>query len=153
MSWSRVVLGLSGVTDHLASPRAILRRVDGAPLSRTSRQWLPVSVAAGRAVHGLITVVFLSCIAQIYVEAARRRVDRRTLTAVGALAGEGAVVALSGGNCPLGPLFRRWGDDKPFFELLLPPRAARAAVPVFTLISVAGVIALMVRSERPGREN
>jgi len=108
---------------------------------------------AGRAVHGLITVVFLSCIAQVYVDAVRGRVDRRTLTAVGALAGEGAVVGRNGGDCPLGPLFRRWGDEKPFFELLLPPRAARAAIPVFTLISVVGVIALMVGAERPGREH
>ncbi len=41
-----------------------------------------------------------------------------------------------------------WGDPVPFFELVLPPRAAKAAIPVLAGVSVAGVVALVLR--RPG---
>jgi hypothetical protein len=41
-----------------------------------------------------------------------------------------------------------WGDPVPFFELVLPPRAAKAAIPILTAVSVAGIAALVLR--RPG---
>jgi hypothetical protein len=41
-----------------------------------------------------------------------------------------------------------WGDPVPFFELILPPRAAKAAVPVLGIVSVVTVAALVVR--KPG---
>jgi len=36
----------------------------------------------------------------------------------------------------------------PFFELVLPPRAAKAAVPVLALVSLGGIATLILR--RPG---
>ena len=57
--------------------------------------------------HGLISGFFLACIARVLVDAERRRVSRTTVAAVGALAAEGLLVGLSGGDCPLGPFFRR----------------------------------------------
>jgi hypothetical protein len=36
----------------------------------------------------------------------------------------------------------------PFFELVLPPRAAKAAVPVLAVVSIAGIAGLILR--RPG---
>ena len=41
-----------------------------------------------------------------------------------------------------------WGDPVPFFELVLPPRAAKAAIPILTAVSLAGIAALILR--RPG---
>jgi hypothetical protein len=96
-------------------------------------------------VHGLISAVFLACIGKVYVDAARRRADSMTLIAVAALATEGVLVAANGGDCPLGPAFRELGDDKPFFELLLPAAAARRAVPVLAGVTAVGVVALGVR--------
>ena len=49
------------------------------------------------------------------------------------------------GNCPLGPLQRRLGDSVPLFELVLPPRAAKATVPMLAGISVAGLALLAFR--------
>jgi hypothetical protein len=69
-----------------------------------------------------------------------------TLAAVGALSLEGLLVVLSRGNCPLGPLFRRLGDEKPFFALLLPPRAAKLAVPVLAAVTIVGVVLLALRA-------
>jgi hypothetical protein len=61
---------------------------------------------------------------------------------------EGAALIVGHGDCPVGPMQAEWGDPVPFFELALPPRAAKAAVPVLAVVSVAGIVALALR--RPG---
>lgn len=74
------------------------------------------------------------------------------------LGGEGLLAMLSHGNCTLGPVSRRLGDDKAFFELLLPVRDAALAVPVLAAITALGAILLAVRRCKPrfadrGRQN
>jgi hypothetical protein len=64
------------------------------------------------------------------------------------LVAEGAALVVGRGNCPVGPLQERWGDPVPFFELLLPPRAAKAAIPILAIVSVAAILAVVIR--RPG---
>ena len=59
---------------------------------------------------------------------------------------QGVLVLSSGGNCPLGPLLRRLGDDAPFFELFLPPRAAKVAVPVLAAVAALGAVLLAART-------
>jgi hypothetical protein len=61
---------------------------------------------------------------------------------------EGAALIVGRGDCPAGKMQAEWGDPVPFFELVLPPRAAKAAVPVLAVVSVAGILALILR--RPG---
>ena len=61
---------------------------------------------------------------------------------------EGAALIVGHGDCPVGPMQAEWGDPVPFFELVLPRRAAKAAVPVLAVVSVAGIVALALR--RPG---
>jgi hypothetical protein len=110
----------------------------------SDREQLTV-VRASRAAHGLISIGFLGCIALVYIGAWRGEAGRWTLAAVAALAAEGLLVALGGGNCPLGPLLQRIGDDKPLFELVLPTRAAALAVPVLGVVSAAGIVLLAAR--------
>jgi hypothetical protein len=57
------------------------------------------TVPASRVAHGLISLVFLSCIAAIYRGAWRGKADAVTIAALAALCVEGALVLLSGGNC------------------------------------------------------
>src|SRR5512133_1072189 len=99
-------------------------------------------VLASRVAHGLISLLFLSCITAIYVGAWRGKAGAVTIAALAALCAEGLLVALSGGNCPLGPILRKLGDEKPFFEIFLPPRAAELAVPVLAAVSVLGALLL-----------
>jgi hypothetical protein len=61
---------------------------------------------------------------------------------------EGGALVVGRGDCPVGHLQAEWGDPTPFFELVLPPRAAKAAIPVLAIVSVAGIAALVLR--RPG---
>jgi hypothetical protein len=64
---------------------------------------------------------------------------------------EGAGLIVGGGDCPMGPLQEQLGDPVPFFELVLPPRAARAAVPILAVASLAGFLAVALRE--PTRSN
>jgi hypothetical protein len=95
--------------------------------------------------HGLISALFLACIAVIYLGAWSGQANVLTYLALAALGIECILVLLSGGNCPLGPWLRRLGDDKPFFELFLPRRVAKAAVPTLGAIAVIGAVALAAR--------
>jgi hypothetical protein len=106
----------------------------------------PWIVLASRAAHGLVSTLFLGCIATVYVGASRGTADLPTLAAVAALCAEGLLVLLNRGHCPLGPLFSRLGDESPFFELLLPTRAAKLAVPVLAIVTSVGVLLLAVRT-------
>lgn len=100
---------------------------------------------AFRIVHTAWSVVSLTCLGYIWACAVTGRRDRRLWASVAFLSIEGAGLVVGRGNCPMGPLQAQWGDPKPFFELVLPPRAAKAAVPVLAGITVAGIALVVVR--------
>ncbi|GIK78031.1 MAG: hypothetical protein EDQ89_03280 [Acidobacteria bacterium] len=107
-------------------------------------------VLAWRTAHGLIALGLLAAIACVWWAALTGRRGPALRLAVGSLVAEGAVVALNRGDCPLGPLGERIGDPVPLFELVLPPRAARLAVPLLGGIAGAGILLLAARRKRPG---
>jgi hypothetical protein len=99
-------------------------------------------------VHACWSVAQLWCLGDIWVSVLTRRRSRRLWAGVAFLGVEGAALIVGRGNCPVGPMQAEWGDPVPFFELVLPPRAAKAAVPVLAIVSVVGIVALVLR--RPG---
>ena len=107
----------------------------------------PLSPAAlaFRAGHTAIAVGFLAAIADVWASALTGRRGPLLHVAVAALVAEGVVVAANGGDCPLGGLQDRMGDPVPLFELVLPPRAARLAVPVLGAVTAAGIVQLARR--------
>jgi hypothetical protein len=105
---------------------------------------LSPAALALRVLHAAITLGMLAAIAHVWHCAVTGRRDPALKLAVVAIAGESAMVVANGGNCPLGALQERAGDPVPLFELVLPPRAAKAAVPVLGAIAIAG-IALIAR--------
>lgn len=92
-----------------------------------------------RLVHTMIALVDLAGLGYIWICALRRRRDRLLRIAVAAVLVEGAALVIGRGNCPLGPLQRRLGDPIPLFELVLPSRAAKAAVPTLAALSLIGI--------------
>jgi hypothetical protein len=121
----------------------VLRDVDR---TRNAAHGTPFVVLLTRVAHGLVTAAFLTSIAAIYVAAWRREAGALTLVAIAALCVEGVLVVMSGGNCPLGPVLRKLGDEKPFFELLLPHRVAILAVPALGAVTAVGIVFLAVRT-------
>lgn len=128
---------------QLASERVLWRK-------QRKRATKPLSSAVilWRSGHALIAISFLFSIAYIWWCAITGRRGPFLRGTVVALVAEGALVAANHGDCPLGPLGDRIGDDVPLFELVLPPRAAKAAIPVLGAVAGAGLIALAVRSRR-----
>jgi hypothetical protein len=81
----------------------------------------------------------------MWASVVRRRRSTRLWAAVALLIAEGAALVVGRGDCPMGPLQTEWGDPVPFFELVLPPRAAKAAVPILAMVALGAVVGLMVR--------
>jgi len=106
---------------------------------------------AFRVVHAAWSVVGLATLGYVWACALMRRRDRGLWASVAFLSTEGLALIVGRGNCPMGPLQTAWGDPVPFFELVLPPRAAKAAIPLLAAASIAGFMAVAVR-EPPTRE-
>ena len=106
---------------------------------------------AYRVFHAAWSVAGLASLGYIWACAARRQRDRRLWASGAFLSIEGLGLIVGGGDCPMGPLQERLGNQVPFFELVLPPRAAKAAVPILAGASVAGFIAVALR--RPIRSS
>lgn len=125
-------------------------------LQRTSRRKRPEPrlsppVIAWRTGHALIAIGFLASIGYVWWCAITGHRSPWLRRVIGALAAEGALVAANHGDCPLGPLGDRIGDEVPLFEIVLPPRAAKVAIPVLGAVTGAGLVALAIRS-RSGTE-
>lgn len=97
-----------------------------------------------RTIHGAITAFFLSCLGLLYYAAITGEHEFAGWMAAALLAGEGVVVGLNGGDCPLGRVHHRLGDDRAFFELLMPKAMAKRAVPFFAAVAIAGMALLLV---------
>ncbi len=102
-----------------------------------------------RVIHAAWSVAGLASLGYIWACAATGRRDRPLVASIAFLSIEGAGLIVGGGDCPMGQLQEQWGDPVPFFELVLPPRAAKAAVPVLAIASVAGIVVVVLR--RPAR--
>ena len=98
-----------------------------------------------RIIHGLIAVALIASVGAIYYAAVTKTHGTWLYVALGALLVEGIVVILNKGNCPFGYVSRRFGDSKPFFELLLPPRIARQMFKVNLVIVLIGSVLLLIR--------
>jgi hypothetical protein len=105
-------------------------------------------IAAWRAGHAVVAVGFLAAIGHVWWCVLTGRRDRLLYLSMGSLLAEGAVVAANHGDCPLGPLGERIGDPVPLFELVLPPRAAKRAVPTLGCIAGTGILLVAIRGIR-----
>ena len=99
-----------------------------------------------RVIHGLFAVYFILCLIYLYYAAIFSKVDMLLLLSVASLCIEGlSVFVLNKGDCPLIHIQRRIGDNIPFFQLFLPARLAKQAVPFFAKITWIGVALLVIR--------
>lgn len=99
-----------------------------------------------RTVHAMWSAAQLACLGLIWSRVARRRRDPALWASVGFLLLEGGALVVGRGNCPMGTLQEEWGDPVPFFELILPRRAAKAAVPILAVVSVAAIAGVAFRA-------
>jgi hypothetical protein len=112
------------------------RQITWAQLGVRARVW--------RLLHASSSVAQLGCLGYMWACIVRGRRDRRLWASVAFLSAEGAALVVGHGDCPVGPRQAAWGDPVPFFELVLPPRAAKAAIPILAGVSIAAIVGLMI---------
>jgi len=125
-------------------------RVAMAPPEKGRPAWqdLPPKAKAFRIAHVLAGIVNLTALGYVWLSAVRRRRDSALVASVSVLAAEGLALVVGHGNCPFGSFQRSLGDPVPMFELFLPPRAAKAAIPVLTVVVLAAFLAVLMRPPR-----
>jgi hypothetical protein len=111
---------------------------------------LPRGAKLFRLAHAGFGAANIAGLGYVWWSAATRRRDRWLAAAIGLLGAEGVALLIGRGNCPFGPFQRSLGDPVPMFELVLPPRAAKAAVPILTVVTLAGFAAVLARPPRDG---
>jgi hypothetical protein len=126
-------------------------QVETASIPRKTWSDLEVSAKAFRLVHASIALVELTCLGHIWLCALTRRRSRLLAVSMAVLSAQAAGLVIGRGHCPIGPLQRRIGDPVPLFELVLPRRAAKAAVPVLAAVTFASLVALVLLPAREER--
>ena len=118
---------------------------------------LPRAARVYRVAHVTWGVTQLASVGRVWASAMGRGRDGWFWPAVAFLGLQGAGLIAGRGDCPMTPLQRRLGDPVPMFELVLPPRAAKAAIPVLAATAVLGMILALNPADgrgallRPGR--
>jgi hypothetical protein len=85
-------------------------------------------------------VAQLAALARVWGSALGLPRDGWFWPAAGFLGIQGLGLLVGKGDCPMTPVQRRLGDPVPMFQLVLPPRAAKAAVPVLAAAAVTGLL-------------
>jgi hypothetical protein len=104
-----------------------------------------------RVAHAIWGAFNLAGLGYLAWSAATRRRDNIGLASAAILGAEGVALVVGRGDCPCGPFQASLGDPVPMFEWVLPPRAAKAAIPFLTLVAVAVLGAFGARSLRTPR--
>ena len=99
-----------------------------------------------RIFHGLTAAYFIFCLLYLYYSAFVIKFDFVLVIALISLGLEGFVVfILNNGDCPLIFIQRKVNDPVPFFNLFLPKKLAKKAVPFFLVITLLGLFLLAFR--------
>lgn len=109
---------------------------------------LPPRARAFRVFHAAYSVVGMSAFGYLWACVLTGRRDRGLAASIAFLVTEGAALVVGHGDCPMGQTQAEWGDPVPFFELVLPPRAAKAAVPFLAWTSTLGIALIVLRGLR-----
>jgi hypothetical protein len=99
-----------------------------------------------RSVHVAVAAIELAALGELWLRALTNRRDKLLWASIAVLAAEGVGLVVGRGDCPLGLLQDRVGDPVPLFALFLPPRAAKAVMPVLAGVTCLGVGVLAARS-------
>jgi hypothetical protein len=101
---------------------------------------LPWQARAYRVAHLAWGVAQLMALARVWGSAAGLPRGGWYRPSVAFLGVQGVGLVIGRGDCPMTSVQRRLGDPVPMFELLLPRRAAKAAVPMLAVVAGLGLV-------------
>lgn len=102
-------------------------------------------VYAIRTLHFVIGLSMTAATGYLWYAALFAVFGRSTLLTLAALAIQWIVVALNHGNCPLGAVHQRYGDEKTLFELVAGKAYAANGFRNWGVICVLGLLLLSAR--------
>ena len=106
---------------------------------------LPPGAQLFRIAHGVWGAMNMLGLALVWRAGITRRRDKRVYASTALLLTEGAALLVGRGDCPFASFQAGLGDPVPMFEWFLPPRAAKAAIPVLTIVTLGGLMVLWLR--------
>ncbi len=102
-----------------------------------------------RVIHVLIAFFLSACLFYLYyVALTGAEITKYGWGAMTALLAEGIMFLSLRKDCPFSMWQRKYGDQKGFFELFLPPQAARAVFPVLFVISAVPFLLIIGKALR-----
>jgi hypothetical protein len=110
---------------------------------------LPLPAQLFRVAHGVWGAFNMLALGLVWRAGITRRRDKVAYASTALLLAEGAALVVGRGNCPFGPFQAELGDPVPMFEWFLPPRAAKAAIPALTIVTIAGLMVMWLRPPKP----
>lgn len=104
------------------------------------------SIIILRILHGIVALYFITCLIYVY-SCIFSHITRVYLPiAVTSMSLEGIFVfILNKGNCPLIHIQRKIGDNIPFFNLVLPNKLAKQAIPIFSVLTLLSFVLLIIK--------
>jgi hypothetical protein len=87
----------------------------------------------------------MAALARVWNAGLTRRRDKSASASAALLLTEGVALVVGRGDCPFGQFKANQGDTVPRFERFLPPRAAKAAIPVLTFVALGGLAVMWLR--------
>jgi hypothetical protein len=87
----------------------------------------------------------MAALARVWRAGLTRRRDKTASASAALLLTEGVALVVGRGDCPFGTFQAGLGDPVPMFEWFLPPRAAKAAIPVLTFVTLCGLALMWLR--------
>ena len=107
---------------------------------------MPLTVFHVKLVHTLILAVLSACVLYILASGAFNRITPWTWGAIGAILLEGAVLAVSGGRCPLTALAERLGAaDGSVSDIFLPRWFSDRIFPICGTLYLIGCALIAAR--------
>lgn len=109
----------------------------------------PPIVYVLRGIHVLVAFFLSGCLLYLYYAVVTgAAITTYAWGAVAAILAEGIVFFGLRRDCPLSMVQRRYGDEKGFFELFLPPQAARVVWMVLVVISAVPILSIIGQALR-----
>lgn len=96
-----------------------------------------------RIIHSFFALTFLGSIAFLYYCIITGTPSPWLLPITAILLIEGVILLLNNGKCPLDPLHHKYGDDKGFFGMFLPPKTLPYVLPVLFIVTILGFVLLL----------
>jgi hypothetical protein len=109
-------------------------------------KYMTRSIFLLRLFHFFTAIYFIACLLELYYAGFTKNFNLIFLIAFFSLGFEGVVVfIINKGDCPLIHIQRKINDPIPFFNLFLPAKLAKLAIPFFSVITIFAVIIISLR--------